>query len=485
MRSIAFLIVTVAVILATIVIFRRRRNAPMIHGFREWLRDPRLFWRDVAKSNARQNAPLPRRVTDRHIRQWVSDLLDPRGDREAQSRLTQVGRPALPALIEALRDARFRNAPQPGLHFLAKSPLERALAVLESIAAPESADAIAPFLLSDNKEHRKEAAMTLGSIGAETCTKPAIAAIESDDERIRSHAFIGIRRAIQAGRATPGFLHGIFNALAGALEAPGHEYSSAPAEFMLQIDRARALLILLDERLLRSDNEKLAPILRALNAARVEIPADIACRLETALASCGEDAKRAGAYGQVIVAMAIGNLPGAVAKARAALDSPAKEIRQRGAESVAILHGVSDPITRIYDREKQRGWDRLSEPERYFASVWTLDADVNNGGFSQYFFNSYSDHCRDALQGLRAIGAPQAADLLGGAMALFGPAGPALDRIARQQELSRIVDQDPERFNEFDNAYYKGAEAIYVQLMLYAAKHASHFGGRPESEVIT
>jgi hypothetical protein len=36
-------------------------------------------------------------------------------------------------------------------------------------------------------------------------------------------------------------------------------------------------------------------------------------------------------------------------------------------------------------------WDALSDRDRILITVWELEADVNNGGFDQYFFNSAGD----------------------------------------------------------------------------------------------
>jgi len=52
-----------------------------------------------------------------------------------------------------------------------------------------------------------------------------------------------------------------------------------------------------------------------------------------------------------------------------------------------------------------------------------LEAEVNNGGFNQSFFNSWSDDWRDALEGLSAIGAASNARILERAVATFGPSG--------------------------------------------------------------
>jgi hypothetical protein len=88
-------------------------------------------------------------------------------------------------------------------------------------------------------------------------------------------------------------------------------------------------------------------------------------------------------------------------------------------------------------------FDELTEPERVFVAVWTLEADVNNGGFDQYYANSSGDYAWYAPKALRSIGADNTAGIVERANAAFGSDGPAADREARaakRDELPEHVD---------------------------------------------
>jgi hypothetical protein len=85
------------------------------------------------------------------------------------------------------------------------------------------------------------------------------------------------------------------------------------------------------------------------------------------------------------------------------------------------LFKISD---RVFDRYFKLGYDKLSPPEKVFVCVWDLEAQVNNGGFHQYYFNSSGDHALDTVDALAAIGAKYTAGLVKQANALFGAAGP-------------------------------------------------------------
>ena len=54
-------------------------------------------------------------------------------------------------------------------------------------------------------------------------------------------------------------------------------------------------------------------------------------------------------------------------------------------------------------------YPELSPEEKVFLHVWELEAEVNNGGFEQYFINSSGGHAAKIAESLEAIGAVQAA----------------------------------------------------------------------------
>src|SRR6185295_11604327 len=71
------------------------------------------------------------------------------------------------------------------------------------------------------------------------------------------------------------------------------------------------------------------------------------------------------------------------------------------------LFNVSEAVSA---REAKHGFRALSNPERVFLCVWNLEAEVNNGGFSQFFDNSAGDYAAETPGALRTIGAAAMAD---------------------------------------------------------------------------
>jgi glycosyltransferase involved in cell wall biosynthesis len=67
-----------------------------------------------------------------------------------------------------------------------------------------------------------------------------------------------------------------------------------------------------------------------------------------------------------------------------------------------------------------------------------LDAEVNNGGFDQFFFNVAGDHAATTVQALETVGALETADIVRRACARFPGGMPPANRNARQELLEKL-----------------------------------------------
>lgn len=113
----------------------------------------------------------------------------------------------------------------------------------------------------------------------------------------------------------------------------------------------------------------------------------------------------------------------------------------------------------------------LSPMERLLIAIWGLEADVNNGGFDQYYFNSYGDFAAETAAHLRAIGAHQAAVLVERANNAFGAEGPPQDRARRQEVLEVIAEHAADAWNDLDNQFFQYPDDIAVLLQMYVERH--------------
>jgi len=97
--------------------------------------------------------------------------------------------------------------------------------------------------------------------------------------------------------------------------------------------------------------------------------------------------------------------------------------------------------------------EKLSHAERVFFSIFQLEAEVNNGGFSQFFFNSSGSFSNEIVGALREIGANQAAEICQKALAALGCEMP-MDLEERQEKLEDVLTDDVDAaLSECDAAF--------------------------------
>ncbi len=117
----------------------------------------------------------------------------------------------------------------------------------------------------------------------------------------------------------------------------------------------------------------------------------------------------------------------------------------------------------------------LSPFEQVFILVWEVEAEVNNGGFNQFFFNSAGDRANDTASALRAIGAHRAASIVDKATSMF-PEGPPLDRSTRQGIL-KVIDPEVELFDVVNQEFYKYPDDLSALLHKFVIAHRSEIRG--------
>ena len=113
-------------------------------------------------------------------------------------------------------------------------------------------------------------------------------------------------------------------------------------------------------------------------------------------------------------------------------------------------------MTEHLDNKTQYGEDMsaLSEAERIFYITQTLEMEVNNGGFSQFFYNSSGNFSNELVGAFTAIGANATAAICQKAISAFGRDIP-VDRDEREEMLDELEsDEFDEILEECDSAFY-------------------------------
>jgi hypothetical protein len=116
------------------------------------------------------------------------------------------------------------------------------------------------------------------------------------------------------------------------------------------------------------------------------------------------------------------------------------------------------------------GIDGLSEKEKAIFAIWWLEAEVNNGGFHQYFWNSAGDNAGLALDSLNKIGATETAKLLKQAIDIAFSGSLPLTRTDRQMELEIEEDKKIDELGKLDSSFYEYQEDFYKMLNNFRVK---------------
>ena len=123
-----------------------------------------------------------------------------------------------------------------------------------------------------------------------------------------------------------------------------------------------------------------------------------------------------------------------------------------------------------------------STPQRIFSSIWALESEVNNGGFSQYFLNDSSETAAFVAEALDTIGAQRAADVCRRAIATAFPAGLPPSAEAVSTAAADFSDDVLEQLQPLDNDFFAYPDKLTELLFAYVSKHPEEFGELPKAD---
>lgn len=121
---------------------------------------------------------------------------------------------------------------------------------------------------------------------------------------------------------------------------------------------------------------------------------------------------------------------------------------------LAVLHYVKAQVREQFDRELEIV-SALPEGARSIYATWWVEAEVRNGGFNQYFWNSAGQFAAIAAAGFRLIGAPDHARLMERAIAVRREDKVRLQKFRNRgtiKAFSESYDDNP--LNELDDEFF-------------------------------
>ena len=461
----AAIIISLIVVGATILFFWSRSKWQEINSFWDFVRNPDAmpdldeFHKevdDVATSLSGSPTEIAQLV-DCFVFEAKSSL-----DAWVELRiLAKLGDEAYPRALEILREPSLKErltVLTEHEHSLPKGPINRLFEIFDQEAAPpeEAATLLSPYLQSESDKIRKNAALIIGSIASKDSLPDLRRALTDKDEYVRSYALMGIQRAIAGDRIEESSQDHFFALVANMW--PGdtsfNVCDSIPL-ILLRLNRDQAIKYLLSDELFSVRFGPVWRILEAFKKESVEVPRT---RLLTIIAEANKEPLKYPMHNVLEGALP---LLGAhrneedLAMFEGFLDHSNERVSRGATEALYRFHRNYDLIRDPWNVVEELGWHALTVAEKHILAIKQLDAEVNNGGFAQYYFNSSGDHWEDAQNGLTAIGATGRHRLMLATIEIFGDTKPAVDRDTRKSQLSKVVCKKEDPFNDQDSAWYK------------------------------
>jgi hypothetical protein len=123
-----------------------------------------------------------------------------------------------------------------------------------------------------------------------------------------------------------------------------------------------------------------------------------------------------------------------------------------------------------------------STPQKVFSSIWAVESEVNNGGFSQYFLNDSCETAAFVAEALDTVGAPQTADICRRAIAIAFPAGLPSAPQAISMAAADFSDEVLKQLGTLDNEFFAYPHNLTDLLFAYVSEHPEEFGKLPKAD---
>lgn len=486
----AIIIFSVTLVAVVIAVIWTRSKGTQINSFWDVVRNPDAmpdldqFHKDVEDSASAisGSADEIKRLIDYFVFEASSS-----DDAWTEKRIiAKLGEEAYPWALEILRDQskHERLVVLTGDEdSLPEAPICRLAEIFDQDAPPppEAAELLVSFLRSDSAEIRKSVALIIGSVGSAQSLPDLCQALKDQDGYVKSYALMGIQRAISGGRIDPPEKTHFYEVVARMWpEDTSFEVCDNIPKILLSLDRERAVERLLQPDLFTAKFEPVWRILEAFAEESVEIPRPRLLEL------INEASKDPVAYPMDNVLEGALYLLGQhrmeedLPTLERLVDHPNEDVSHGAIKGLYAYHQYFDVIRNPWDVVEADGWDALTEAEKHICAIEELDAEVDNGGFAQYYFNSAGDRWQDALNGLAAVGAPKRHETMATTIEKFGHTTPSPVRDARSSQLSKVVRKKEDPFNEQDAAWYKTEDEPIDRLMF--RYNLANMQGRTKAE---
>ena len=130
----------------------------------------------------------------------------------------------------------------------------------------------------------------------------------------------------------------------------------------------------------------------------------------------------------------------------------------------------------------RKEFERQSVPQKVFSAIWAVEAEVNNGGFSQYFFNSSNESAGFVAEALETVGAPKTAYICRRAIEAAFPTGLPNSTQAIRSAAVDFSEEVLGKLDQLDQEFYSYPHKLTDLLFNYVSKHPEEFGDLDEAD---
>lgn len=474
------LVVISAIVLFTaivVVVVSMKFSRPEINSFWDMLRNPgsRPDYSKLEENIEKRAAELadsPREI-EKLVDYFVFDASSARDAWVEKRVIVKLGDKVYPRTIEILKDksnhARLSILTEHQMA-LAEAPICRLCAIFEQDALPplETASLLATFLSSESSEIRRYIALAIGSFGSAEALPYLEKALSDEHDYVRGYALMGIERAISADRISIKHKEAYYNLVAGVWpNDTSFEVSDKVPHIMLQLRPNSAIERLSQPDLLTSSFDPAWRILEAFSYQKVVIPRRHLLELIKEASIEPIEYPKDNLIEWALTLLGMHRNKEDLALLEQMLEHTNEDISKGAIEGLYAYHNYSELVRDPWDVIQAEGWEALTDAEKHIYAIKELDAEVNNGGFAQYYFNSYGDHWMEAQSGLKEIGANEHYNIVTATIELFGKTPPSQNQKTRNSQLASLVKKQEDPFSKQDSAWYKSGENESLEKLIF------------------
>lgn len=138
-----------------------------------------------------------------------------------------------------------------------------------------------------------------------------------------------------------------------------------------------------------------------------------------------------------------------------------------------IILGIGELL---WDKSKNdENFESLNQFEKNVLYIEMLEAQVNNGGFDQYFFNSSGEYAYETLTALEQVGASKAAELLEQAIKAFPQLPIPKDTEQRRELMEDLPERISDIWEQLDDKFYEYPDNIGGLTIAYVKNNKEQF----------